>query len=235
MIADVRRELADLADPRRAAAVSRYLQVFPGGYGEGDRVIGVTVPEQRRVAGRHWRGLSLAETTQLLRSDVHEERLTSLFVLVRKFTKGTEAERGQIFDIVLANTSRINNWDLVDSSAPYLVGPWLIDKDRGVLDGLAASSLVWDRRIAIMATLAFIKAGDFQWTFRIGDRLLRDPHDLVHKAVGWMLREVGNRDRAAEEDFLARRYRAMPRTMLRYAIEKFEPERRTAYLSGAVT
>jgi 3-methyladenine DNA glycosylase AlkD len=232
--ADVRHELASLADPRRAEGVSRFLQMIPGGYGEGDRAIGVSVPEQRRVAGRCWRDLSLAETATLLKSSVHEERLTSLFILVRKFIKGDEEERGRIFSIVLANTGRINNWDLVDSSAPYIVGPWLIDKDRSVLDRLAESSLVWDRRIAIMATLAFIKAGDFHWTFRLSERLLRDPHDLVHKAVGWMLREVGNRDRAAEEEFLARRYRVMPRVMLRYAIEKFEPQRRREYLSGVV-
>ncbi|WP_433533117.1 DNA alkylation repair protein [Micromonospora sp. CA-263727] len=232
--ADVRQELAGLADPRRAADMSRFLQMVPGGYGEGDRAIGVSVPDQRRVAGRHWRDLSLAETATLLTGDVHEERLTALFILVRKFTKGDEAERGRIFDIVLANTASINNWDLVDSSAPYIVGPWLMDRDRSVLDRLAGSSLLWDRRIAVMATLAFIKVGDFEWTFRLGERLLHDPHDLVHKAVGWMLREVGNRDRAAEEEFLARHYRVMPRVMLRYAIEKFAPPRRRAYLTGAV-
>ncbi|WP_346535396.1 DNA alkylation repair protein [Micromonospora sp. DPT] len=232
--ADVRHELASLADPRRAEASSRFLQMTPGGYGEGDTAIGVSVPEQRKVAARYWRDLSLAETAKLLTSSVHEERLTSLFILVQKFTKGDEEERGQIFTIVLANTGHINNWDLVDSSAPYIVGPWLIDKDRSVLDRLAGSGLVWDRRIAIMATFAFIKAGDFHWTFRLSERLLRDPHDLVHKAVGWMLREVGNRDRAAEEEFLARRYRVMPRVMLRYAIEKFEPQRRREYLSGMV-
>ncbi|MBM0256123.1 DNA alkylation repair protein [Micromonospora sp. 4G55] len=232
--ADVRHELASLADPLRAEASSRFLQMTPGGYGEGDTAIGVSVPEQRRVAARYWRDLSLAETAKLLTSSVHEERLTSLFILVRKFTKGDDEERGEIFSIVLANTGHLNNWDLVDSSAPYIVGPWLIDKDRSVLDRLAESSLVWDRRIAIMATFAFIKAGDFHWTFRLSERLLRDPHDLVQKAVGWMLREVGNRDRAAEEKFLARRYRVMPRVMLRYAIEKFEPQRRREYLSSVV-
>ncbi|GIH15525.1 DNA alkylation repair protein [Rugosimonospora africana] len=231
---DISDELASLADPRRAEGISRFLQMIPGGYGEGDRAIGVSVPEQRGVAARYWRTLSLDETATLLTSGVHEERLTSLFILVRKFVKGDEGERGRIFSIVLANTGHINNWDLVDSSAPYIVGPWLMDKDRSVLDRLAGSSLVWDRRIAIMATLAFIKAGDFQWTFRLSERLLRDPHDLVHKAVGWMLREVGNRDRAAEEEFLTSRYRLMPRVMLRYAIEKFEPRRRTEYLSGTV-
>ncbi|MEU7650483.1 DNA alkylation repair protein [Micromonospora taraxaci] len=228
----VRRDLASLADPRRAEASSRFLQMVPGGYGEGDRAIGVSVPDQRRVAARYWRDLSLVETTDLLHGEVHEERLTSLLILVRKFAKGDEQERGEIFRIVLANTGRLNNWDLVDSSAPYIVGPWLVDKERGVLDRLAGSDLVWDRRIAVMATFAFIRADDFHWTFRLSDKLLRDPHDLVRKAVGWMLREVGNRDRAAEEEFLLRRYRVMPRVMLRYAIEKFEPQRRRDYLSG---
>jgi 3-methyladenine DNA glycosylase AlkD len=232
--ADVRRELAGLADPRRAEALSRFLQMTPGGYGEGDTAIGVPVPEQRRVAARYWRDLSLAGTEELLIGGAHEERLTALFILVRKFAKGDEDERGRIFDLVLAHTDRINNWDLVDSSAPYIVGPWLSDRDRSVLDRLAGSSLLWDRRIAVMATFAFVRAGDFRWTFRLGERLLHDPHDLVHKAVGWMLREVGNRDRAAEEEFLARHYRAMPRVMLRYAIEKFDPQRRREYLSGAV-
>jgi 3-methyladenine DNA glycosylase AlkD len=231
---DVRRDLASLADPRRAEASSRFLQMVPGGYGEGDRALGVSVPDQRRVAARYWRDLSLAETTKLLTDGAHEERLTALLILVRKFTKGDEQEQGQVFATILDNTDRINNWDLVDSSAPYIVGPWLIDRDRSVLDRLAESSLVWDRRIAIMATFAFIKTGDYEWTFRLGDTLLHDPHDLVRKAVGWMLREVGNRDRAAEEEFLARRYRVMPRVMLRYAIEKFEPQRRREYLSGAL-
>ena len=233
--ADVRHALASLADPDRAAGLSRYLQMVPGGYGEGDRAIGVSVPQQRKVAGRYWRDLPLDDVAALLTSDVHEERLTAIFILVRKFAGGDEAERGIVFRLVLANTDRIDNWDLVDSCAPYVVGPWLIDKDRGVLDRLAASDLVWERRTAIMATFAFIRIGDFEWTFRLGERLLRDPHDLVHKAVGWMLREVGNRDRAAAEEFLTRWYRDMPRVMLRYAIEKFEPERRRRYLTGAIT
>lgn len=231
---NVRHELASLADPHRAEKVARFLQMTPGGYGEGDRAIGVSVPEQRRVASLYWRDLSLTETAKLLASSVHEERLTSLFILVRKFTKGDGEEQGRIFNLILTSTGQINNWDLVDSSAPYIVGPWLIDKDRSVLDRLAESTLVWDRRIAIMATLAFIKDGDFHWTFRLSERLLRDPHDLVHKAVGWMLREVGKRDRTAEEEFLARHYGAMPRVMLRYAIEKFEPQRRAEYLAGVV-
>ncbi|MFV2010067.1 MULTISPECIES: DNA alkylation repair protein [unclassified Micromonospora] len=229
---DVRRALAALADPARAEQTHRFLQIRPGGYAEGDRAIGVPVPDQRRVAGRYWRDLSLAETTRLLTSEVHEERLTAIFILVRMFDKGRQRQRAAIFDTVLAHTDRIDNWDLVDSCAPYIVGPWLLDTDRTVLDRLAASELVWDRRIAVIATFAFIRAGDFDWTLRLAERLLHDPHDLIHKAVGWMLREVGNRDRTVAETFLTRHQRDMPRVMLRYAIEKFEPQRRAAYLAG---
>ncbi|MFY1693633.1 DNA alkylation repair protein [Plantactinospora sp. WMMB782] len=232
--ADVRRELASLADPHRAEKLTRFLQMVPGGYGEGDRAIGVPVPEQRRIAGRYWRDLPLPATAELLTSDVHEERLTAIFVLVRRFDRGDEAERGRIVDLLLAHSEHVDNWDLVDSSAPYILGPWLLDRDRGVLDRLAGSDRWWERRIAVLATFAFVRAGDFEWTFRLARRLLRDPHDLVHKAVGWMLREVGNRDRAAAEEFLTRHHRQMPRVMLRYAIEKFEPQRRREYLSGVV-
>jgi 3-methyladenine DNA glycosylase AlkD len=230
-IDDVRQQLADAADLRKAAGLHRYFQTGPGGYGAGDVFLGVSVPAQRKIAGRHWRAMSLAQLRALLASGWHEERLTALFILVHKFQNGSEAEQQAIVELVLDNTDRINNWDLVDASAPYIVGPWLLDRDKSVLERLAASDRVWDRRIAIMATFAFIRAGRFDWTFALAARLLDDDHDLVHKAVGWMLREVGNRNRAAEEEFLARHYRVMPRVMLRYAIEKFPAERRQLYLS----
>jgi 3-methyladenine DNA glycosylase AlkD len=230
----VRAELAELADPKRATGLHRYLRMEPGGYGEGDQAVGVAVPDQRKIAGRHWRACSPADAEALLTSPVHEERLTALFILVRRFQKATDAERKEIYDLLLRHTRYVNNWDLVDSSAPYIVGPWLLDKDRSDLDRLARSDQLWDRRIAIMATFAFIKANDYEWTFRLSEVLINDPHDLIHKAVGWMLREVGNRDRAAEEAFLVRWYHAMPRVMLRYAIEKFPPGRRQEYLTGTL-
>lgn len=232
VIDDVRAELAAAADPRRAAAQGRYLQTGVGGYGEGDQMLGVPVPAQRAVASRHWRALSLDDLADLLHSPWHEERLTALFVMVRQYAKGGPDERRAVVDLLLANTARLNNWDLVDSSAPYILGPWLLDRDSSVLDRLAASDLVWDRRIAIMATFAFIRAGRFDRPLELAERLVHDNHALIHKAVGWMLREIGNRDRAVEEAFLARHYRTMPRTALRYAIEKLPPERRSAYLSG---
>jgi 3-methyladenine DNA glycosylase AlkD len=231
---DIRRELAAAARPARAAGAARYFQTGPGGYAEGDRFLGVTVPDQRRVVARHWRRTTPEEAVILLQSPLHEERLTALLLLVRRFQRGDQAEQGRLCDLYLQHAHRVDNWDLVDSSAPYLLGPWLLDRDRdrSVLDRLSRSERVWDRRIAVLATAAFIRAGDFAWTFRLARRLLRDPHDLIHKAVGWMLREVGNRDPAAAERFLRRHHRTMPRTMLRYAIEKLPAARRQAYLRG---
>lgn len=234
VIDDVRADLAAAADPQKAAGLGRYLKTGVGGYGEGDQVLGVSVPAQRAVAGRYWRTLPLDDVAALLRSPWHEERLTALFMMVRRFTKGGDDEKRAVVELMLANTTRIDNWDLVDSSAPYILGPWLLDRDSSVLDRLADSGLVWDRRIAILATFPFIRAGRFDRTLELAERLLHDDHDLIHKAVGWMLREVGNRDRAVEEAFLEHHYREMPRTMLRCAIEKLPPERRRAYLSGDV-
>jgi 3-methyladenine DNA glycosylase AlkD len=230
-------ELAELADPERAAGMARYFQVRPGGYGEGDRFLGIAVPPQRAIARRHAAATSLADVDELLGSPWHEERLTALFVLVRRFERGDDDERARIVELYLARRARVDNWDLVDASAPYLLGPWLLDRgdldlDDSVLDELAGSPSLWDRRIAVMATFAGIRAGRPEATLRIADRLLTDSEDLLHKAVGWMLREVGNRDLAVAEAFLAPRYRRMPRTMLRYAIERFPADRRRDYLAG---
>jgi 3-methyladenine DNA glycosylase AlkD len=229
-VEDVREALAAAADPERAADLARYLQVFPGGYGEGDELLGVRVPVQRAIADRHWRAMAPADAGTLLRSPVHEERLTAVFVLVRLFRAGGEEIQRQVVELVLANTGRLVNWDRVDSCAPYVLGPWLAGRDRAVLDRLAASELVWERRAAVMATFAFIRDGEFAPTLGLARRLLRDPHDLVHKAVGWMLREIGRRDRATAERFLDEHAPDMPRVMLRYAIEQFPAERRRHYL-----
>ncbi|SEO76322.1 DNA alkylation repair protein [Trujillonella endophytica] len=235
--AAIRAELAELADDARAAGMARYFQVRPGGYGEGDRFLGIAVPPQRAIARRHAAGTSLADVDDLFGSPWHEERLTALFVLVRRFEKADDGERARIVELYLARRDRVDNWDLVDASAPYLLGPWLLDRgelDGPLLDELAGSDSVWDRRIAVMATFAGVRAGHPEATLRIADRLLTDPADLVHKAVGWMLREVGNRDPARAEAFLGPRYARMPRTMLRYAIERFPAERRRDYLAGRV-
>jgi len=228
--ADVTKALVEVADPGTVDSKARFFKAVPGGYGEGDRFLGVTVPDQRRVA-RRFAALGLDQVRTLLTTGAHEERLTALFILVRKFASADDAARQEIIDLYLANTAAVDNWDLVDSSAFQLLGEWLVDRDRGLLDELAVSQSLWERRIAVIATLAFIRRDDHEWTLRIADRLVDDDHDLIHKAVGWMLREVGNRDREAELAWLTRHHRTMPRTMLRYAIEKFDPELRKALLS----
>ena len=230
---ELKARLAADADAARVPVLQRFFKTGPGEYAEGDVFIGVTVPQVRavvRAAGE----VPLAEAARLLRSRVHEERLLALLLLVRRFERGDDAERRAIYDLYLASTAFINNWDLVDTSAPQIVGGWLRDRSRAPLRRLARSASLWERRIAILATFRFIRDGEFEPTFEIADVLLDDPHDLIHKAVGWMLREVGNRDAAAERRFLARRYARMPRTMLRYAIEKFPDGERGAYLQGKI-
>jgi 3-methyladenine DNA glycosylase AlkD len=236
--AAIRTELAELADPERAVGMAHYFQARPGGYGEGDRFLGIAVPPQRRIARRHAAVTPLADVEELLESPWHEERLTALFVLVHRFERADDDERDRIVELYLARRNRVDNWDLVDASAPYLLGPWLLARNRPddgtLLDELAGSASVWDRRIAVMATFAGVRAGRPEATLRLADRLLTDPADLVQKAVGWMLREVANRDRARAEAFLAPRYRRMPRTMLRYAVERLPADRRRDYLAGRV-
>ena len=231
MTSRIRRDLRQCASPEKARILSRFFKTGKGQYGEGDVFLGITVPEQRRVAKRY-PDLTLRELLDLLSSRIHEHRLVSLLILVAKYGKSDEAGRREIFDFYLSNTRRINNWDLVDLSAPNIPGEYLLDKDASILCRLAESENIWERRIAIMATLAFIRKGRFDDTFRIARMLLSDDHDLIHKAVGWMLREVGKRDRKAEEAFLKKHYRRMPRTMLRYAIERFEENKRKSFLKA---
>jgi 3-methyladenine DNA glycosylase AlkD len=225
--------LTELGDPGHARFVQGYFRTGPGEYGEGDRFLGIRVPTLRRLAREH-RGLPLADAAELLRSPWHEARLLALLILADGYGRADEAGREAIYRLYLENTRLINNWDLVDSSAPQVVGAHLEGRDQAPLEALARSELLWERRIAIIATQHFIRKGDFATTLRIAEILVHDPHDLIHKAVGWMLREVGNRDRAAEEQFLRRHCRTMPRTMLRYAIERFPPELRERYMRAEV-
>jgi 3-methyladenine DNA glycosylase AlkD len=232
-IADIRARLGALGDPLIAEHSQRFFKTAPGEYAEGDRFLGVRVPTVRKVA-REFRAAPLSAALALLRSPLHEERLLALLLLVERFGHGTERERTRIYEEYRKRIKTcVNNWDLVDSSA-HIVGAYLEHRDRGVLRDLARSPSLWERRVAIMATFWFIKRDSFDDTLAIAKLLLLDEHDLIHKAVGWMLREVGNRDRAVEERFLRAHYRRMPRTMLRYAIEKFSPQRRKAYLYGTV-
>jgi 3-methyladenine DNA glycosylase AlkD len=230
---DICRRLQGLGDRKRARVNQRFFKTGKGGYAEGDVFVGLRVPEIRQLA-REYQGLPLAEIIRLLRSSIHEARLLALLILVRAYRGGDAALQRQIFDLYLQNTRFINNWDLVDASAEHIVGPYLRDRRRSPLHALCVSNLLWDRRISIMATFHYIKCGEFAETLRIAKRLLRDPEDLIHKAVGWMLREIGKRDRVTEEAFLKRHYKIMPRTMLRYATEKFSETLRQRYLRGNI-
>lgn len=233
-LTSIRRELAAAADEAAAAAVKRLFKTGPGEYGEGDRFLGIRAPVLRTFAQRYHRLLTTRTTGRLLRSAVHEERFLALLILIRQYREGDPATQRAVYDLYLRNTVFINSWDLVDLSADKIVGPFLFERRRAVLYRLAQSELLWDRRIAIIATFYFIKHGDFTDTLRIADLLLGDTQDLIQKAVGWMLREVGKRNPEVEREFLRERYRTMPRTMLRYAVEKFPEELRRQYLRGAI-
>lgn len=228
---EITAHLHSLADPVRAQHAVRYFKAEPGGYGYGDRFLGLTVPVVRQAV-KKYADATLVTAAKLLKSEYHEIRLFALLLLVSRFDKGNDAEREKIYRLYLKHTRYINNWDLIDSSAPSIVGGYLLDRDRGILDQLARSDSLWERRIAIMATAWFIRAGQYDDTLRIAALLLDDPEDLIHKAAGWMLREIGKRDKATEAAFLKAHCRTMPRTMLRYAIEKFGPAERQRYLRG---
>jgi len=227
------RMLRQHAEPGAAAILQRFFKTGPGEYGEGDRFIGVKVPATRRVC-RECRGMALDEVERLLRSKIHEERLLALLILVDRFAAADLTGRRRLFDFYLRHTDFINNWDLVDASAPQIVGAYLRDRSKAPLIRLARSRSVWERRIAMIATYDGIRRGELEATFRIADLLLDDEHDLIHKAVGWMLREAGKRDGRAARHFLASRYRSMPRTALRYAIERFPEQERKRYLAGSL-
>jgi 3-methyladenine DNA glycosylase AlkD len=225
----VKSELQKLSDPQHAKKLQGFFKTGKGEYGEGDVFIGVRVPDQRRIA-KKYRKISLTEVLELLRSEIHEHRLTALFILTEQFNKGDEEARQRIVDLYLCNTTYVNNWDLVDSSAHKILGMWLVDKPRGVLYELAGSESLWERRISIISTFAFIKRGDLVDALALAGALVDDGHDLIHKASGWVLREVGKKDQSVLEEFLIEHFKTMPRTMLRYAIERLPKERRSFYM-----
>jgi len=229
----IKKDLQAESDPLKKKGLSRFFKTGKGEYGEGDIFLGVTVPKIRRVA-KKYKDVSLDEIRTLLRSLIHEERLTALLILVENFRKADETEKTEIFNLYLKNTKYINNWDLVDLSASRIVGEYLKDKPVDILYTLAKSKSLWERRIAIISTFQFIWEGRFAETLKISKILLTDRHDLIHKAVGWMLREVGKRSFKTEEEFLKKHYKKMPRTMLRYSIEKFPEKLRLRYLTGVV-
>jgi len=229
-IQEIRRKLCILADKDKARILRGFFKTGRGQYGEGDIFIGVTVPMLRKLA-KEFGDMPVDDVVLLLKSPIHEERTLSLLMLVRSYETGSETTKKKIFNCYIANTRYINNWDLVDLSAPNIVGAHLFDKSRKQLYAFAGSDNLWKRRIAILSTFTFIRQNDFTDTLRISRLLLKDEQDLIHKAVGWMLREVGKRSRDREEKFLGQHYRGMPRTMLRYAIERFPESERKKYLS----
>lgn len=226
-------DLKQLANPEIAKHSAQFFKAFEGGYGEGDLFLGIRVPELRKIA-RKYRDLELSEVSKLLKNPYHEIRLTAVFIMVYNAQNGDETECNEAAEFLLRNLEGINNWDLVDSSCPYILGPYFENKEKTLLYSFADSPNIWKRRISIMTCFHFIKNDDFKDALNICKVLLDDDHDLVHKATGWMLREIGNRDREVEEEFLAKYYKKMPRTMLRYAIEKFENPIRQQYLQGQI-
>ena len=229
MLNQIKDELRKCADPEKAKILSGFFKTGKGQYGEGDLFLGITVPEQRRIA-KQYSDITLEEVQALLSGSMHEYRLVALLILIGKYRKSDEEGKREIFEFYLDHTKHINNWDLVDLSAGCILGEYLGDKDRSILYKLAKSDNLWERRIAVISTFTFIKNNRFEDTLRISEMLLNDTHDLIHKAVGWMLREVGKRDLRAEEGFLKKHYQKMPRAMLRYAIERFGDEKKRYYL-----
>jgi 3-methyladenine DNA glycosylase AlkD len=225
----VRRDLRAIADKNKAKTLSRFFKTGKGEYGEGDIFLGVVVPQQRKIA-KKFAELPLREIQELLRSKSHEERLTGLIILVNQYKKSDEKNRGKIFNFYLKNTSAVNNWDLVDLSCRDIVGEHLVLQPRNILYKLAVSKNLWERRIAIISSWALIRRKDFKDTLRLAEILLNDKHDLIHKAVGWMLREIGKRDERVLRRFLDKHAPEMPRIMLRYAIERLSTRHKQKYM-----
>jgi len=231
MLTNIQKELKNLSNKEYATRLQKYFKTGVGEYGEGDIFLGIQVPAIRKIA-KKYRNISVDEASELLKSQFHEERMFSLFALVDIFKRSNDAEKKKIYALYLSNTKFINNWDLVDASAGRIVGAYLLTRDKKPIYVLASSKNVWERRISIMATSYFLKYNIFDDTLNIAEMLLYDEEDLIHKAVGWMLREIGKRDFELEEIFLREHYKSMPRTMLRYAIEKFPEEKRKYYLKA---
>lgn len=230
---EIRKVILKQKNPAQAVILQRFFKIGKGEYGEGDIFYGIKVPVQKSIA-KLFKDLSLNDLKELINSKIHEERLIAAFIFVDQYKRGDDKKKKVIYDFYLKHRKGINNWDLVDLSAPKIVGAYLIDKEKNPLYKFAKSKDLWEKRISIISTQAFIREHYFEDTLKIAEILLNDKHDLIHKAVGWMLREVGNRDQKTEEEFLRKRYKTMPRTMLRYAIEKFPEKERKSYLEGKI-
>ncbi len=233
ILKNLRIEILSMENKEKAKVLKRFFKTDKGEYGEGDIFLGLTVPESRKIA-KKYSSLSLEEVKSLLESKIHEERLIALLILVNNYQKSNENIKKEIYNFYLKNTDKINNWDLVDLTADKIIGDYLLNNKKDILYKLAKSDNLWERRVSIISTFQFIKNNEFKDVLNIAEILLRDKHDLIHKAVGWMLREIGKRNLEALESFLNKHYRSMPRTMLRYAIEKFQEDKRQAYLKGEI-
>lgn len=232
IVSHIKQDLRKTARSQKAAALMRFFKTGPGEYAEGDVFIGVMVPETRKVVKKYLNDVTLNEVEELLHSKIHEERLAALLLLVALYKKSDEKLKEKIYKLYIRNTKYINNWDLVDLTAPHIVGGFLENKPKDILNAFAVSKNLWERRIAMLATLYSIGHGESREALRIAKMLLNDSHDLIHKAVGWMLREVGKRCSERELEQFLRQHRArMPRTMLRYAIERLPAAKREYYLS----
>lgn len=231
-VVDLKRTVRKQSNPEKGKFLQRFFKTGKGEYAEGDIFAGITVPVSRKIS-RQFKNLSLNDLSKVIKSKIHEERLIALFILVGRMQKANEKEREKIYKFYLKNLKYINNWDLVDLSADKIIGEYLFDKKRELLFKLVKGSL-WERRIAVLSSFNFIKKNDYSTTLKICKLLLTDKEDLIHKATGWMLREIGKRDLKTEEDFLKLYYKKMPRTMLRYAVEKFPERKRKSYLLGRV-
>jgi len=232
-IQEIKSAVKKNSNKEKAKLLQRFFKTGKGEYGEGDVFAGIQVPVLRKIAKANG-DITLAEIKTLLASPVHEERMISLFILIDKYRKGDEVEREKIFKLYMANTKYINNWDLVDVTCPHIVGRHLFGIGEDLLLELAKTNNLWKKRIAVISTMYFIRAGKFDATLQISEMLLRDDHDLIHKGVGWALREVGKKDMNTELGFLIKHYKKMPRTMLRYAIEKFPESLRLQFLKGQI-
>ncbi|MCK4646131.1 MAG: DNA alkylation repair protein [Candidatus Aminicenantes bacterium] len=230
---EIRKTLKGFEDKQKARELQRFFKTGPGEYGEGDIFLGIKVPVLRKIA-KKYQGISVPEIEKLLHSPIHEERFLSLVLLTQAFVRSNDRAKKKLYEFYLKNTQYINSWDLVDTSAEHIIGAFLRDKSKKPLHSLARSRIPWERRIAIIATFTFIKQNDFNETLQIAKMLLMDKEDLIHKAVGWMLREIGKRDLQTEETFLEEHYTKMPRVMLRYAIEKFPDAKRKMYYKGEI-
>lgn len=228
------KELERVSRPSKSKVFQRFFKTGKGEYGQGDIFAGITVPEIRDICKRYYKEMSLSDTAFFIQHKIHEYRLFGLLTLTYMWKKANEERKKDIYSLYVDNLRYVNNWDLVDLSAPNIMGEYLRERDRSFLYELVRSNNLWKQRIAIISTFAFIRAMDFEDTLKISQLLLHHEHDLIHKAVGWMLREVGKRDQSVEEKFLQGHYKKMPRTMLRYAIERFEEGKRQRYLKGLV-